>query len=134
MYLQAKLNHFDEFNYNIYGEKISDSVYNIYIEGYFTYNCPDDITNVSSPKWFKLDNQDGDYISIESSYNENNTYYSKVVKKFSISGSGYYDLDVFVNNDNDLNIFIKSLSTTIYIDVDKFGTNTVDIEGYRFTN
>lgn len=56
LYLQAKLNHIQEFSYNIYG--IYDStniVLTLYIESYITYNCPDGITKkdpVDDPDYY----------------------------------------------------------------------------------
>jgi hypothetical protein len=44
MYLNAILNHIENFNYNIYGtSEKSGSSYNatLWIEGYINYNCPD---------------------------------------------------------------------------------------------
>lgn len=41
LYLKAELNHIQDFNFNIYGNKISPTEADIYIEGYVIYNCPD---------------------------------------------------------------------------------------------
>jgi len=40
LYLKAKLNHIEEFDYNIYGEKNGQNLI-LYVEALITYNCPD---------------------------------------------------------------------------------------------
>lgn len=44
LYLKAQINHVENFDYNITGNKISDTEYNLFIDGFFTYNCPDSNT------------------------------------------------------------------------------------------
>jgi len=45
LYLKTSLNHIENFNYTIYGTYDSGEA-NLQIEGYLTYNCPDNPTNI----------------------------------------------------------------------------------------
>jgi len=58
MYLKVAYNHIENFNYNIYGvredeiEEVNGEIKvtkkaTLWIEGYFTYNCPDGVTTQS---------------------------------------------------------------------------------------
>lgn len=41
LYLKVHLNHFQDFNYNMYADKDGDNYINLYIESTIVYNCPD---------------------------------------------------------------------------------------------
>ena len=111
LYLQAKLNHVQEFNYNIFGDAIKNDSgtitgANLYIEAFITYNCPDNITggngdntystydigtiNSTSFTFFNLDNESGslyptDTTEYKTQYNpETNLYSAHLIKQFEI--------------------------------------------------
>ena len=88
MYLKATLNHIENFNYNIYGiyDKTSKEA-TIWIEGYLTYNCPDDGEKEDEKTY------PGD---------ENYDTYQEYIPKFS-----GFDLWAKRSNDNDKPEFIE---------------------------
>ena len=162
LYLKAELNHIQDFNYNIYGVKSGDNIANLYIESFITYNCPDwvsgnpggddiyytyELGNVTNNinGWFKLRTEtnnswnDGDIINNDIiSYDVNtNTYFAKVVKKFTNvtadnNGLIHYTLGVLANSDSTL--YLKNLSQEGVIDLSKLGSGDLDLLGWRFHN
>ena len=128
LYLKVIYNHIESFNYNIYGIK-SENETTLTIEGYITYNCPDN-------SYVQLDDQgneyykdletgvaftniddlvfdfyhDGSLLSVEEtsgrisnvSYNQNTNLYSlKIVKKYTIPQTeGIYEYTIGVLADN----------------------------------
>ena len=160
LYLKAKLNHIEEFDYNIYGEKNGQNLI-LYVEALITYNCPDWLKSPEQVEgnskyynlgeyppslgnmgeWFMLEHNESHYFGTVLSgqkprYDENlNTYSIKLTKKFNTSFSG----DIFtgklkIKTNSVYNVFWKPLEQDIYIDVSKLGSGSVELKGWRFTS
>ena len=111
LYLKATYNHVESFNYNIYGTYNNNQAI-LYVEGYLTYNCPDNanIDNIPQninedfgifdegewdiqkyPGFDLIDNEGNVLVSSDTSisksiYNPNtNLYSNKIVKKYIIN-------------------------------------------------
>lgn len=131
LYLKSKLNHFQEFSYNISGYNDGNDKFVLYIEGYFKYNCPDNINNsdegddnyhhynignIVQGSWFILNNYLEQQQLLNSTeltnYNpQTNLYTAKVIKKYTISKENnpfinnnkfHYYLNVYENNHDEV--------------------------------
>ena len=157
LYLKLQFNHIENFNYNIYGLYDGGQA-TLWIEGFLTYNCPDNSLNTSG-----VNNEDENYATFDegipsssfgfnlkghnpvdtqisrSIYNPNNNTYSvKVVKKYTgITGTRgtIFDYVIGVKADiDDESIYLRGLSVAGSIDLALLGSGTLKFNGWRFYN
>lgn len=157
MYLKAKYNHIESFNYNIINGEYKDGKASLSIEGYFTYNCPDGVhsfTNGNSDyQTFEegevLENIIGfDLIASSgklnsttretSQYNSNsNTYSVKITKHYTDitpekdSTIFNYVLGVYSGIDN---VYLSDISAKGSLDLSLFESGKVFFTEWRFRN
>lgn len=151
LYLKTSLNHIENFNYTIYGTYDSGEA-NLQIEGYLTYNCPDNPTNIDKqngnenyinfdegiPQFDAFDlilngnGTKGDIIRSKSTYNPNTNLYSvKIVKKYSGISANPVDSNGNQTNSESNLAFGQTITTynyTIGVLADK-DTNDIYIRG-----
>lgn len=162
LYLKILFNHIENFNYNIYGIYDGTNA-TLWIEGYITYNCPDEAT-IPNPNLNNNSNEnyatfeegtpsnnfgfdligripDKNFNGSEKSiYNPStNTYTTKVVKKYvgikGVNSIFNYVLGVKASVDsNDDNIYLRELSTKGSIDLSLLGSGQLKFNGWKFHN
>ena len=164
LYLKAQINHVENFDYNITGNRISNTEYDLFIDGFFTYNCPDTTNQIDENNIPLTDNlyltydeitPDLDGFCFYSSANITkvtssecsksiydrtyNTYKLKISKIIHISTQDTilnYLLTVPVkfNEKEYHNYFLRGLTSEGSLDLSLLNSGSYKLTGWRFYN